>query len=99
MKKAWQSFIKSFQPTYSVNAITYFVIPGIPVNKNENRHDFEKGAYDEAKAFFEKVVAKTKELGFSPAEVQLIKGKSKVIQSQKFGPVELLKDMPMTVNA
>jgi hypothetical protein len=98
MKKAWQNFIKSFQPTYSVNAITYFVIPGIPVNKNENRHDFDKGAYDEAKAFFEKVAKKTKDLGFSPAEIQLIKGKSKVVEKQVFGPVDLLKDMPMSVN-
>ena len=98
MKKAWQNFIKSFQPTYSVNAITYFVIPGIPVNKNENRHDFEKGAQEEAKEFFDKVVKKTKEMGFSPAEVQLIRGKNKVIQKQTFGPVDILQDMPMTVN-
>ena len=99
MKKAWQNFIKSFQPTYAVNAITYFVIPGIPVNKNENRHEFEKGEYEEAKAFFDKVVKKTKDLGFSPAEVQLIKGKKSVIQKQTIGAVDVLKDMPMTVNA
>ena len=96
MKKAWQNFIKSFQPTYSVNAVTYFLIPGTPLNKNENRHDFEKGAYDEAKVFFDKVVAKTKEIGFSPVEVQLIKGKKTVIQSQKFGPVDMLQSLPMS---
>ncbi|MFT4736783.1 MAG: hypothetical protein ACI8QD_002113 [Cyclobacteriaceae bacterium] len=99
MKKAWENFIKSFQPTYSVNAITYFVVPGIPVNKSENRHDFDKGEYDEAKVFFDKVSKKTKDLGFSPAEVQLIKGKKTIVEKQVFGAVDILKDMPTTVSA
>lgn len=88
-----------FKPTYSVSAITYFVVPGVPVNKNISRHDFNKGEYEEAKAFFDKVVKKTKDIGFSPAEIQLIKGKKTVIEKTEIGPVAAIQDMPMTVNA
>jgi hypothetical protein len=99
MKKAWLEFIKSFKPTYSVSAVTYFVIPGVPVNKNISRHDFGKGEYEKAKEFYDKVVKKTKELGFSPAEVHLIKGKSNVIEKQQFGPLAQIQNLPMTVNS
>ncbi|MFY0687270.1 MAG: hypothetical protein JXQ90_08900 [Cyclobacteriaceae bacterium] len=92
------AFFTSFKPTYSVSAITYFVVPGIPINKNVNRHEFGKGEYDRAKEFYSKVVQKTKDIGFAPAEVQLIKGKKTVIEQQQFGPVSQLQDMPMTEN-
>lgn len=99
MKKAWLEFLRSFKPTYAVSAVTYFVIPGVPVNKNVSRHDFGKGEYEKAKEFYEKVVKKTQELGFSPAEVHLIKGKNSIIQKQVFGPVAEVSKLPMTVNA
>jgi hypothetical protein len=98
MFKAWQNFITSFKPTYSVLAITYFVVPGLPVNKSENRYEFGKGEIDEARTFYDKVVNKTKELGFSPAEVHLIKGKKTVIDKKVFGPVEKLEGLPMKVH-
>ncbi len=92
MKKAWLNFIKSFQPHYKVNAITYFVVPGVPVNRNENVVEFEKGEKEEAKAFFDKVVKRTQDLRFGPVEIHLIKGKRTVIEKKTFGPVESLHD-------
>ena len=92
MKKAWQNFIRSFQPTYKVNAITYFVIPGLPVNRNENVHHFDKGEYEQAKKFFDNVANKTQQLRFGPVEIHLIKGKKNVIEEKKFGPVDKIQD-------
>jgi hypothetical protein len=73
-------------------------VPGVPVNKNINKHDFGKGQYEEAKEFYNKVVKRTKDLGFSPAEVHLIKGKNTLLEQQKFGPVDQIQSFPMTVN-
>ncbi|MDH5608220.1 MAG: hypothetical protein OEY56_01965 [Cyclobacteriaceae bacterium] len=92
-------FKKSLQPSYTVHAITYFVLPGIPVNKNISQHHFERGEYREAKAFYEKVIRNTETMGFSPAEIHLIKGRKKIIARQLFGPVEQLEGLPMTINS
>ncbi|MBV6644080.1 MAG: hypothetical protein KI790_01445 [Cyclobacteriaceae bacterium] len=91
MKKAWQNFLTSFKPTYSVVVNTCFVIPGMPFKKRANRLDFEKGEFDEAKNFYDKVVTKTKEIKMAPAEIHLVKGKKKVVMAQNFGPVDELK--------
>ena len=99
LKSAIDNFLTSFKPTYSVSAITYFVVPGIPVNKNVSRHDFGKGQYEEAKEFYNKVVKRTKDIGFSPAAIQLVKGKKTVIEQQQLGPVDTVESMPMTVNS
>lgn len=92
MKKAWLNFIRSFQPHYKVNAITYFVVPGVPVNRNENVVEFGKGEKAEAKAFFDKVVKRTQDLRFGPVEIHLIKGNKSVIEKKTFGPVDSLHD-------
>ena len=99
VKTSYNNFITSFKPTYSVSAITYFVVPGLPVNKNISKHDFGKGQYEEAKTFYSMVIKKTKDLGFSPAEIQLIKGKKNVIEQEQIGPLSSLEGMPMTVNS
>lgn len=97
MKKAIANFFKQFQPSYTVNAITYFVIPGAPVQKNENKYGFGKGEQEEAKVFFDKVVKKTQDMGYSPAEIQLIKGRKSVVETKSLGPVNILQGMPMNV--
>ncbi len=96
MKKAIQAFFRQFQPTYTVNAITYWVIPFSPVQKHENKYEFSRGEYDAAKAFYDKVIKKTQELGYSPAEVQLIKGKKSVVESKQIGPVSSLSGYAMS---
>ncbi len=95
MKKAWQDFLTSFKPRYAVNAITYFVIPGMPVNRTENHHQFERGEYDKAKDFFDRVVKKTEEVKFSPVEIVLIKGKKRVMETKTFGPVDQIQRLKM----
>jgi len=88
-----KAFFNLFKPTYSVVVTTYHVIPGIPLNKNLHRHDFEKGEYDRAKAFFDKAVKKTGDIKLAPVEINLLKGKKKVMESHKFGPVDQVKKL------
>ena len=82
-----------FKPTYSVVVTTYHVIPGFPLNKNAHKHDFAKGAYEDAKAFFDKAVKKTGEIKLAPVEINLLKGKRTIVESQKFGPVDQVKKL------
>lgn len=96
MKKAWRNFVTSFKPSYSVIFTMYHVIPGFPVKRNSTKHDFGKGAYEEAKKFFDKVVHKTTEVRLAPVEVHLVKGKKKVVQKTQFGPIKELKKMKMS---
>ena len=93
--KAWRAFVTFFKPKYRVNATTYFVIPGMPLNRTKNHHEFGKGEYTKAKEFFDKIVKKTREVKFSPVEIVLIKGKKKVVESKTFGPVEQLLKLKM----
>jgi len=96
MKKSWKKFIKSFKPSYSVVFMMYHVIPGAPVKRNAQRHDFDKGEYEKAKTMYDKLVTKTSELKMAPAEVFLVKGKRKVVQRQQFGPVKDLRVFKMS---
>ncbi len=96
MKKSWKKFINSFRPSYNVDVTLYHFIPGMPVKANKTRHAFNKGEFDEAKLFFEKASSKTKDVKVAPVEINLIKGKSKVISRRYFGPVKALKQMRMS---
>ena len=98
IQKHITSFSNFFRSTYTVNAITYVVLPGVPVNKNENVHKFEKGQYKEAYHFYNQVVKKTEQLGFSPAEILFIKGKSKIVEKREFGPIEEIRHLPTVLN-
>ena len=92
IKTGVNNFLKNFKPSYSVNAITYFVIPGSPLKKKISAYRFGRGELVEAKFFFDQALEKTKELGFVPVELQLIQGKEKLIDNQKLGPVDLVKN-------
>ena len=96
MKKAWKNFVRSFKPSYSVVFTMYHVIPGAPVQRKAQRHDFEKGEFDKARTMYDKLVNKTSELKMAPAEVFLVKGKKKVVQRQQFGPVKELRQFKMS---
>lgn len=88
--------ITYFKPTYTVVFTMYHVIPGIPVQGKPDRHSFGKGEWQKAGEFYDKLVAKTKEFKIAPVEVQLIKGKKKVLKSHHLGPVQELKTMKMS---
>ncbi len=94
--KAWKNFVNSFKPTYSVVFTMYHVIPGLPVKRDAQRHDFKRGEYNKAKMMFDKLVHKTTELRFAPAEVYLVKGKKKVVDRRQFGPVRDLRIFKMS---
>jgi len=91
VKSGIDNFLKKFKPTYSVNAVTYFVIPGAPLKKIVNAYHFGRGELSEAKLFFDQVFQKTKELRLAPVELQLIQGNKKLIDEQKLGPVDIVK--------
>jgi len=91
VKSGIDSFLKKFKPTYSVNAVTYFVIPGAPLKRSVNAYHFGKGELSEAKLFFDQAFQKTKELSLVPVELQLIQGNKKLIDEQKLGPVDIVK--------
>jgi hypothetical protein len=99
LQSSIDKFLLNFKPTYKVSAVTYFFLPGIPVNKNISEHEFGKGEYIEAKEFYHKVIRKTESIGISPAEILLIKGKKKVLEKKVIGPLAQLKNLPMTINA
>ena len=86
------NFLKYFKPSYSVNAITYFVIPGVPLKKKISAYRFGRGELAEAKFFFDQALEKTKELGFVLPELQLIQGREQLIDNQQLGPVDMVKN-------
>lgn len=96
MKKNWRKFINSFKPSYNVDVTMYHFIPGMPVKANRTRHSFKKGEFEEAKLFFDKASAKTKSHNIAPVEINLVKGKRRVVTSRQFGPVHNLKQMRMS---
>lgn len=98
VQRSIDKFLLNFKPTYKVSAITYFFLPGIPVNKNISDHQFGKGEYIEAKEFYHKVIRKTEQLGISPAEIVLIKGKKTIVEKKVIGPLEQLKNLPTRIN-
>jgi hypothetical protein len=94
MKKLIKKVVKPFLPTYEVTCTNYQLIPGLPVNKNESKHRFEKGASDEAIAFFDRVVSADITKNMAPVEVHL-KRRGRVIKKAQFGPVEEMKKYKM----
>jgi len=92
MKKLIRKVIKPFLPTYEVTCTNYQIIPGHPINKNQSLHAFEKGASQEAKDFYAKVVASELTKNMAPIEVEL-KRRGKIIQKVEFGPVAALRNV------
>ncbi len=93
MKKAWQNFLKSFQPTYSVTVSMYHVIPGTQIQKYDHKHDFDKGEIEKARVFYNSVVKMHAATNFPNTEIKLIKGKKTVLHMRQFGPVEMVKSL------
>lgn len=94
MKQAWINFFNSFKPTYAVVVNVYHVIPNFPeVQKFSDRQNFGKGEYVKAKLYYDRVVRKNLEISLMPADITLIKGKKKVMESRDFGPVETVKGL------
>lgn len=91
MKKAWQNFITQFKPKYRVEVFNYHLVPFSPLMTNENTQEFEKGEYEAARNYFDKVVMATSKAKIAPAEVHLVKGKKTVMHSANFGPVKEVK--------
>ncbi|ARS36782.1 hypothetical protein [Pontibacter actiniarum] len=90
MKSLLKKVIKPFLPKYEVVCTTYQIIPGRPVNGNHQKHTFEKGASEEARKFYVKVVNSDMTKNMAPVEVHL-KRRGKTIEKQHFGPVDELK--------
>ncbi|GEO04058.1 hypothetical protein AAE02nite_17220 [Adhaeribacter aerolatus] len=94
MKKIFTSVIKPFLPKYEVICTNYQLIPGHPVNKNQQRHTFEKGASVEALNFYGKVISSDLTKAMAPVEIAL-KKRGRVIQKVQIGPVEQLQKYKM----
>lgn len=90
MKNILKKLIKPFLPAYEVTCTTYQVIPGFPVNKNESKHYFERGASKEAKEFYGKVVSSDYTKNMAPVEVHL-RMAGITIKKTQIGPVEEVK--------
>ena len=90
MKNIIKKVIKPFLPAYEVVCTTYQVIPGLPVNKKESKHYFERGASREAKEFYGKVVTSDFTRNMAPVEVHL-RMAGFTIKKTQIGPVEEIK--------
>lgn len=88
-------FIIPFMPSYKVVFSMYQVIPGLPVNRSDSVHFFEKGKGRKAIKFYNDVVNTTREKKIVPSEAVLIKRK-KVVAVQQFGPVTEIKKLGHT---
>ncbi|MFW5700672.1 MAG: hypothetical protein ACOCWM_03195 [Cyclobacteriaceae bacterium] len=86
----WLIVVRPFLPTHKVVFSLYTVIPGLPVNKNETVHAFEKGTTKQALKFYNDVVRSTTEKRIVPAEVKLYK-RRKMVASRHFGPVDEIR--------
>ena len=96
IEKKWRKFITAFKPTYKVDITMYHFIPGMPVKANRTRHSFKKGEFEAAKLFFQNASEKTRDVNMAPVEIDLVRGKRKVISRRHFGPVKKLKQMRMS---
>jgi hypothetical protein len=96
MLKRWRKFVKRFDPVYNVDVTMYHFIPGMPVKAERTRHAFKKGALEEATSFFERASEKTRDHNVAPVEINLVKGRRRVVTSRHFGPVKALKQMRMS---
>ncbi|TXK45339.1 hypothetical protein FVR03_12435 [Pontibacter qinzhouensis] len=90
MKKLLKKVMKPFLPTYEVVCTNYHVIPGHPINGNQSKHKFEKGASEDARKFYVKVVNSDLTKTMAPMEVHL-KKRGRIIEKSEFGPVNELK--------
>ena len=87
MKNLFQKVVKPFLPTYEVICTNYQIVPGLPVNKNQSKHKFEKGASQEAFEFYSKVISSDLTTIMAAVEVHL-KKRGRIIQRTNFGPVD-----------
>src|SRR5687768_5672750 len=94
MKKIFTKVLKNFLPKYEVVCTNYQLIPGFPVNRNEMRHHFEKGASEEALAFYGKVISSDFTKTMAPVEIHL-KKRGRTIQTVQYGPVDKIKMFKM----
>lgn len=95
LQKAVKPLVTPFKAKYEVVCTTYQVIPGLPVNKHESKHKFERGAALEAREFYAKVISSELTRTMAPVEVQLRKiylG-GRTIEQAEFGPVTHLKSL------
>ncbi|QCR23046.1 hypothetical protein [Pontibacter sp. SGAir0037] len=90
MKTLLKKVVKPFLPKYEVICTNYQIIPGMPVNKNQSKHSFERGASKEAKEFYGKVISSDFTKNMAPVEVHLRRWGMTVAKTQ-IGPVEDLK--------
>jgi len=86
----WLVFVRPFLPTHRVVFSLYTVIPGLPVNRNETIHAFEKGTTKKALKFYDDVVRSATEKRIVPAEVRLYK-RRRMVASRHFGPVDEIR--------
>lgn len=93
MKALLNKAVKPFQSKYEVVCTNYHVIPGLPVNKNQSKHSFERGAAVQAKEFYTKVISSEMTRTMAPVEIQLRKIYllGKTVEKAAFGPVDQLK--------
>jgi hypothetical protein len=89
-------FVVPLLPSYKVVFSMYQVIPGLPVNKSDSVHQFEKGHGSQAISFYNNVVKTTAENRIVPAEVYLVK-RRRVVAKQQFGPVNEIKKLDLKV--
>jgi hypothetical protein len=92
-KTRWRKFTNRFRAKYNVDVTLFHFIPGLPVKSNCTRHRFNKGEFKEAKLFFDKASSKTRDSNVAPVEINLVKGKRRVLISRHFGPIKTLKRM------
>ena len=92
MKNLFKKVVKPFLPTYEVICTNYQIVPGLPVNKNQSKHKFEKGASQEAIEFYSKVISSDLTKIMAPVEVHL-KKRGRIIQITNFGPVNEFKNV------
>lgn len=95
LQKAVKPLVTPFKAKYEVVCTTYQVIPGLPVNKSQSKHTFERGAVLEAREFYSKVVTSELTRTMAPVEVQLRKiylG-GRTIEQAEFGPVAQLRSI------
>ena len=83
-------------PSYKVDVTVYQFIPGMPVKENRTRHAFKKGEYEKAKLFFDQASEKTRDHNVAPVEINLVKGRKRIVTSRHFGPVKNLKQLRMS---
>lgn len=96
MMKKWNNFVRIFRPKYNVDVTMYQFIPGMPVKAQRTRHKFDRGALQEAQLFFDQASEKTRNYNIAPVEINLVKGRRRVVSSRQFGPVKALKQLKLS---